>query len=77
MLKNAIDLLQHLAHSMHRILRVAQTIADLVGSAKILGPHVAKAIGVVSAARPRSRRSLTQAWREATTSEPRQRLPRA
>ena len=30
--------------SMHRILRVARTIADLVGSADILGPHVAEAI---------------------------------
>ena len=29
---------------MHRILRVARTIADLVGSADILGPHVAEAI---------------------------------
>jgi magnesium chelatase family protein len=33
------------ARSMHRILRVARTIADLGGSADILGPHVAEAIG--------------------------------
>jgi magnesium chelatase family protein len=45
MLKNAIDLLQLSARSMHRILRVARTIADLAGSADILGPHVAEAIG--------------------------------
>jgi magnesium chelatase family protein len=45
MLENAIDLLQLSARSMHRILRVARTIADLAGSADILGPHVAEAIG--------------------------------
>lgn len=45
MLENAIDLLQLSARSMHRILRVARTIADLAGSAGILGPHVAEAIG--------------------------------
>jgi magnesium chelatase family protein len=45
MLKNAIDLLQLSARSMHRILRVARTIADLAGSHDILGPHVAEAIG--------------------------------
>ena len=45
MLENAIDLLQLSARSMHRILRVAQTIADLAGSADILGPHVVEAIG--------------------------------
>ena len=45
MLENAIDLLQLSARSMHRILRVARTIADLAGSTDILGPHVAEAIG--------------------------------
>ncbi len=45
MLENAIDLLQLSARSMHRILRVARTIADPAGSAGILGPHVAEAIG--------------------------------
>ena len=45
MLENAIDLLQLSARSMHRILRVARTIADLAGSADIQGQHVAEAIG--------------------------------
>jgi magnesium chelatase family protein len=45
MLENAIDLLQLSARSMHRILRVARTIADLAGSADILSPHLAEAIG--------------------------------
>lgn len=45
MLENAIDLLQLSARSMHRILRVARTIADLADSTDILGPHVAEAIG--------------------------------
>jgi magnesium chelatase family protein len=45
MLESAIDLLQLSARSMHRILRVARTIADLAGSKDILGPHVAEAIG--------------------------------
>ncbi len=45
MLENAIDLLQLSARSMHRILRVARTIANLASSADILGPHVAEAIG--------------------------------
>ena len=45
MLENAIDLSQLSARSMHRILRVARTIADLASSADILGPHVAEAIG--------------------------------
>jgi magnesium chelatase family protein len=45
MLENAIDLLQLSARSMHRFLCVARTIAGLVGSTNILGPHVAEAIG--------------------------------
>jgi magnesium chelatase family protein len=45
MLENAIDLLQLSARSMHCILRVARTIADLAGSVDILGPHVAEATG--------------------------------
>jgi magnesium chelatase family protein len=44
MLENAIDLLQLSARSMHRILRVARTIADLAGGADILASHVADAI---------------------------------
>jgi hypothetical protein len=45
MLENAIDLLQLSARSMHRILRVARTIADLAGIADILGPHLAETVG--------------------------------
>lgn len=44
MLENAIDLLQLSARSMHRILRVARTVADLAGSVEVHGPHVADAI---------------------------------
>lgn len=45
MLANAIDLLKLSARSMHRILRVARSIADLAGSVDILGMHVSEAIG--------------------------------
>ncbi|TXH78002.1 MAG: ATP-binding protein [Lysobacteraceae bacterium] len=45
MLEAAIEHLQLSARSMHRILRVARTIADLAGSADILSAHVAEAIG--------------------------------
>lgn len=45
MLENAIDLLQLSARSMHRILRVARTIADLADSEIILSAHLAEAIG--------------------------------
>ncbi|MEQ1513470.1 MAG: hypothetical protein ABL934_12450 [Lysobacteraceae bacterium] len=38
-------LLQLSARSIHRILRVARTVGDISGSADILGPHVAEAIG--------------------------------
>jgi magnesium chelatase family protein len=44
MLENAIDLLQLSARSMHRILRVARTIADLGNSERILSAHLAEAI---------------------------------
>ena len=57
MLESAIDLLQLSARSMHRILRVARTIADLAGSADILGPHVAEAIGYRRGERASSGRS--------------------
>lgn len=45
LLDRAVDRLQLSARSMHRVLRVARTIADLAGSAGIDTPHLAEAIG--------------------------------
>ena len=45
LLEDAIDRLQLSARSMHRILRVARTIADLADSEHIASAHVAEAIG--------------------------------
>ncbi|MFC7301183.1 YifB family Mg chelatase-like AAA ATPase [Cognatiluteimonas weifangensis] len=45
LLERAIDRLQLSARSMHRILRVARTIADLAGSAEIASAHLAEALG--------------------------------
>jgi magnesium chelatase family protein len=45
LLERAIDTLQLSARSMHRILRVARTIADLAGSAGIASAHLAEALG--------------------------------
>jgi magnesium chelatase family protein len=45
LLERAIDLLQLSARSMHRILRVARTIADLAGSTSIESVHLSEAIG--------------------------------
>ena len=45
LLERAIEALQLSARSMHRILRVARTIADLGGSEKILSPHLTEALG--------------------------------
>ncbi len=45
LLERAIEMLQLSARSMHRILRVARTIADLAGSAPIQTPHLSEAIG--------------------------------
>ncbi len=45
LLERAIDRLQLSARSMHRILRVARTIADLAGSAHIGTPHLTEALG--------------------------------
>ncbi len=45
LLERAIDSLQLSARSMHRILRVARTIADLAGSAGIASAHLAEALG--------------------------------
>src|SRR5690606_24432234 len=45
LLERAIESLQLSARSMHRILRVARTIADLAGSPGIATAHLAEAIG--------------------------------
>lgn len=45
LLEHAVDSLQLTARSMHRILRVARTIADLAGSQDIGKAHLAEAIG--------------------------------
>ena len=45
LLERAMATLQLSARSMHRILRVARTIADLAGAEAIATPHVAEAIG--------------------------------
>lgn len=45
LLERAIDALQLSARSMHRILRVARTIADLADSRGIQTPHLTEALG--------------------------------
>jgi magnesium chelatase family protein len=45
LLERAIDSLQLSARSMHRILRVARTIADLAGCHRIATAHLTEAIG--------------------------------
>jgi magnesium chelatase family protein len=45
LLERAIDALQLSARSMHRILRVARTIADLAGSEHITSVHLSEALG--------------------------------
>ena len=45
MLERAIDTLHLSARSMHRIMRVARTIADLADSPQILTSHLSEAIG--------------------------------
>lgn len=45
LLERAIEALQLSARSMHRILRVARTIADMAGSAQILSTHLTEALG--------------------------------
>ena len=45
LLERAIERLQLSARSMHRILRVARTIADLAGKADIETPHLTEALG--------------------------------
>jgi magnesium chelatase family protein len=45
LLERAIDSLQLTARSLHRILRVARTIADLAGNPSIATAHLTEAIG--------------------------------
>jgi magnesium chelatase family protein len=45
LLERAIDALQLSARAMHRILRVARTIADLAGSEAIATAHLTEALG--------------------------------
>jgi len=45
LLERAIDTLHLSARSMHRIMRVARTIADLAGSPQIQTIHLSEAIG--------------------------------
>jgi magnesium chelatase family protein len=45
LLERAVESLQLSARSLHRILRVARTIADLAGSEAIATPHLGEAIG--------------------------------
>ncbi len=45
LLEQAVDRLQLSARAMHRVLRVARTIADLSGSTAIAAPHLAEALG--------------------------------
>jgi magnesium chelatase family protein len=45
LLERAIERLQLSARSMHRILRVARTIADLAGKADIETSHLTEALG--------------------------------
>lgn len=54
LLERAVDTLQLSARSMHRILRVARTIADLAGSDDIGTPHLTEAIGLRRAMRGES-----------------------
>ena len=45
LLEQAVEQLQLSARSMHRIMRVARTVADLAGAPHIATPHLAEAIG--------------------------------
>ena len=55
LLERAVDGLQLSARSLHRILRVARTIADLAGSEAIETPHLSEAIGYRKLERGRDR----------------------
>ncbi|MEZ0471737.1 YifB family Mg chelatase-like AAA ATPase [Luteimonas salinilitoris] len=54
LLERAIESLRLSARSMHRILRVARTIADLAGSTDIATPHLTEALGYRGLDRGRS-----------------------
>ena len=45
LLENAVDSLGLSARAMHRMTRVARTIADLAGADRIASPHIAEALG--------------------------------
>ena len=51
LLERAVDALQLSARSMHRILRVARTIADLAGSESIRTAHLGEALAYRRATR--------------------------
>ncbi|WP_240126944.1 YifB family Mg chelatase-like AAA ATPase [Thermomonas alba] len=55
LLERAVEALQLSARSLHRILRVARTIADLAGSDAIETPHLTEAIGYRRLERGRDR----------------------
>ena len=55
LLERAVESLQLSARSLHRILRVARTIADLAGAAEIQTPHRTEAIGYRRLERGRER----------------------
>ena len=57
LLERAVESLQLSARSLHRILRVARTIADLAGAETIETPHLTEAIGYRRLERGRDRQA--------------------